>query len=350
MHRAEKLGSVSSGCNVNTTTNRFDFLRLLFAGVVALYHAVFLTKLAPLSPIEMTLAQLAEISIQGFFIISGALVLGSLIRSTSISAYTEKRIRRLYPAYVLVILIPAIISLILFQDVKGVLSYVVPNLGFLNFLGPTLPGLFEGSYAGIVNGALWTLKIEVMFYIAIPIIWLVMKRLPKLQIPMIILMVISAEIWRQFFQYSDHHYASQLARQLPAQIGYFACGMLLWLNWDKIKSSKTWWALLGLALVMLSVLHPYAYIVRAPGLALIIAWVAFASGPALNAAKYGDMSYGVYITHFPIIQMCIVFGLFKTPIIGLTVSLSLTVIASYALWHFVEKRALLPSSHYRNAA
>ena len=84
----------------------------------------------------------------------------------------------------------------------------------------------------------------------------------------------------------------------------------------------------------------FGIVKRAPALALLIACMAFASGPRLDAAKYGDLSYGVYITHFPIIQMCIALGLFATPALGLVVSLGLTLIASYALWHLVEKRAL----------
>ena len=163
-------------------------------------------------------------------------------------------------------------------------------------------------------------------------------------------MVVAAEIWRQFFQNFDHQYAMQMARQLPGQMGYFACGMALWLNWDKIKSSKLWWLLASLVLIAISIAVPQSQIVRAPGLALLIAWIAFAVGPALNAAKYGDMSYGVYITHFPIIQACIALGLFALhPVLGIAAALILTFAASFALWHLVEKRALLPSSHYRQS-
>jgi len=115
-------------------TNRFDFLRLLFAGAVALYHAVFLSGMNKRGAWESGLAQAAELSIQGFFIISGCLVLGSLVRSEKIGLYAEKRFRRLYPAYAVVILIPAFIALVVSTNFKGVLDYVLPNLAFLNFL------------------------------------------------------------------------------------------------------------------------------------------------------------------------------------------------------------------------
>lgn len=334
---------------MSSQPNRFDLLRLLFAGVVAIFHAVFLSGINRRGDWELFLAKASELSIQGFFIISGCLVLGSLVRSQTTSLYAEKRVRRLYPAYVVVILVPALISLILTGNFQKVLSYIVPNLGFLNFIEPALPGLFD-NYAGIVNGALWTLKIEVMFYIALPLIWWFVKKPGKLCVAVYIALFLGAEIWRQFFMHYDHAYSEQLMRQLPGQMGYFAAGMLLNQYWHKLTQPKLWWALLSIVVIALTFMVPILHILRAPALALLIACMAFASGPRLDAAKYGDLSYGVYITHFPIIQMCIALGLFGTPVVGLVVSLGLTLIASYALWHLVEKRALLPSSHYRKTS
>ncbi|MEO0883403.1 MAG: acyltransferase, partial [Pseudomonadota bacterium] len=57
--------------------NRFDFLRLVFASTVFVYHLVTLAALDVRGIWELHLADLAEISIQGFFVISGALVYGS---------------------------------------------------------------------------------------------------------------------------------------------------------------------------------------------------------------------------------------------------------------------------------
>lgn len=332
------------------SVNRFDFLRLVFASAVALYHAVIFSRTAPRSGLEKGLDQLAELSIQGFFIISGALVLGSLVRSERVGLYAEKRIRRLYPAYVVVILVPAIIALLLSGNFQKVLAYILPNLAFLNFIEPTLPGLFD-NYGGLVNGALWTLKIEVMFYFALPFIWWFIKKPGWLCILTYAALFLGAEIWRQFFAHFDHVYSAQFARQLPGQMGYFVCGMLLNQYWHKLKAPKLWWALLALVGIAVSLWRPELHILRPPALALLIAYIAFAAGPALNAARYGDMSYGVYITHFPIIQACIAFGLFAiNPVLGIAAALALTFIASFALWHLVEKRALLPSSHYRKAS
>ena len=138
--------------------NRFDLIRLILAAGVFFYHAVVLTAFAPGSVLESGLAELADVSICGFFIVSGALVSGSLARSASLADYAGKRIRRLYPACAAVLLVPAAISFTLTQDGQGVLRYLAANLSFLNFLEPRLPGLFAGNRFSEVNGALWTLN------------------------------------------------------------------------------------------------------------------------------------------------------------------------------------------------
>ena len=165
-------------------SNRFDFVRLSLASLVFLYHAVVLSSGPAGGRFEAELAVVAELAIQGFFIVSGLLVFGSLERSSSLTDYAGKRVRRLYPAYLVVILIPALVSLILaFGDLAAmgdVLRYLGANAIFLNFLEPDLPGLFEGQRFTAVNGALWTLKIEVMFYLALPVLAWGLGRLKSL--------------------------------------------------------------------------------------------------------------------------------------------------------------------------
>lgn len=74
------------------TDNRFDFIRLFLAASVLVYHGVALGAAVPFSQLELRLAILAEVAIQGFFIVSGLLVAGSLQRSKTIGDYTGKRI------------------------------------------------------------------------------------------------------------------------------------------------------------------------------------------------------------------------------------------------------------------
>jgi len=332
--------------------NRFDLIRLVLATAVFAYHAVALTALDPFGPLESHFALAAELSIQGFFIVSGALVAGSLARSQTLADYAGKRIRRLYPAYAAVILIPAAISLALTLDVAGVGRYLGANLVFLNFLAPDLPGLFADNRFTAVNGALWTLKIEVMFYLALPAIALLMRAFGRAGWIVLALLYAGGEAWRHFVPVLlQHPLAPDLARQLPGQMAFFASGMALWGLWDVAKARPLAFGAAGLLLLAASFAHPALMPLRAAGLAGTIAAVAFLPGPALNAARFGDVSYGVYITHFPILQVMVMAGVFVQLGFGagFAIAALLVFVASFLLWHFVEKPALRPSSHYRQA-
>lgn len=330
-------------------TNNFDFLRLVFACGVFVFHAVILSNIWAGSAIEPALAYIAEISIQGFFIISGMLVYGSLVNSNGIKDYFGKRIRRLYPAYFIVILAPAIISLILTGQFTNVLRYLGANLAFLNFLEPNLPGLFEGQRHSAVNGALWTLKIEVMFYLALPILGFMLARLDKLKWALLTLIYIAAEIWRSQIPGMQVPHVDQIARQLPGQMSFFAVGIALWIVKDIVRKHAIKAGLVGLTLVIISFLQPFEFI-RALGIGGMVAGIAFAHGFHINAARWGDISYGVYITHFPIVNALVALGAFAiSPWLGLTLAAVSVFVASLLLWKFVERPFLRRDSHYRQA-
>lgn len=338
-----------------SSPNRFDLLRLLFAGGVFIYHVVALSGLMPLSATEGQLGHLAELCIQGFFIVSGALVYGSWERSSGLADYAGKRFRRLYPAYFVIIVIPALIAVGLAvaegNSLAGIARYLAANLSFLNFLEPALPGIFEANRFNEVNGALWTLKIEVMFYVALPLLALGLARLGRYWWVGIGLLIAGAFAWRGFVVHLETPYAAQLARQLPGQMMYFAAGMTLWRLWPLAKAQAPTFLGIGLVALALSYL-PMLEALRVLGLAGLIAGLAFLPGPTLNAARWGDISYGLYITHFPIVQLLAALGTFTAfgLVGGLTISVVLVVMVSFALWWLVERPALRKDSHYRTVS
>ncbi len=337
------------------SSNRFDLLRLLFSVGIFVYHAWVLAAVAPFGGVEVALGTLGLLLIEGFFIISGALVYGSLLRSRSMDVYAVKRIRRVYPAYLVVILVPTAVSLVLTggEALAGIGKYLAANLVFLNFLAPDLPGLFEGQRFEEVNGPLWTLKVEVMFYIVLPVIGFVMSRMGRASWILLVLFYAGGEAWRLLIpQLFDHPYAPEVARQLPGQMAFFASGMALWTVWDVAKARPWLFGLAGAVLLAVSFAHPLLEPTRAAGLAGLIAWAAFVPGPALDVARFGDFSYGLYITHFPIIQAMIMVGAFSALPFAAAFVLAgaLSFAASLLLWFFVEKPALRRDSHYRKAA
>lgn len=341
---------------MGTSLNRFDALRLAFASMVFVYHAVALSGLYADMPLERAMALIAELSIQGFFIISGALVYGSWERSRGLADYASKRVRRLYPAYAVVILGPAMVIAVMTFGTPGawqeIAAYLAANLVFLNFLEPSLPGLFEGQRHTEVNGALWTLKIEVMFYLVVPFLAWGLSKMSRYWWIGIGALALGSLIWREAALALDHPLSEQLARQLPGQMIYFAAGMAMWKLWQTARAKAGVLFVIGSVVLTAALLVPQLDMLRALGLFGIIAGIAFVRGPELNAARWGDVSYGVYIVHFPIVQALVGFGLFDALGLagGMAMSAAIVFPISYLLWWWVEKPALRRDSHYRKVS
>lgn len=332
--------------------NNFNLVRLVLAAMVVIYHAVILTR-GPSDPCAASLSLLAELGVQGFFVVSGYLVWLSLERSSSLGVYVEKRARRLVPAYASVILICAAAALLLSpearSDLRAVGAYIGWNLLFLNFLHPDLPGVFTQNPFSEVNGALWTLKIEVMFYLVLPVLAWVLKRAGKARWVALLVLYASAEIWRASWESYAREWSSALevSRQLPGQMSFFIVGIAL-ACWRENFSWRSMLPVIGLILTTLSIAIPAAESVRPLGWGIVVVWLAVGFVRLPNAAAFGDLSYGLYIVHFPIIQTAMAVGLFaENWWLGAAASITSSLVAALLLWHLVEKPALRADSAYR---
>jgi len=332
--------------------NNFDLLRFLLAFTVFLYHAYVLSDAAALSIFNQILS--ADLAVKSFFIVSGFLIFMSYENSRDIRSYFTKRAKRIYPAYFFMILAGATLGLIFTSHARDgffytqLLKYVASNLVFLNVLQPSVPGLFEGNHLQAINGALWTLKIEVMFYLFVPLAVLAFRQFGRL--PMMALFFVGSVIYSMIML----HFANQtglpiyleLQRQLPGQIAFFIAGAATYYYFDKLARYAVWLVPLGLVAFALQDWLPWLAIEPLALAVLVIGFACFL--PHLgDFAKYGDFSYGMYIAHFPILQLLIAYGFFRhEPWGGLLLAAALVLSTAFLLWHWVEKPFLRKSSHY----
>ena len=336
--------------------NNFNLLRLALAVMVALYHAIALSNLAGSHDAEAWLALFAEIGVQGFFVVSGYLVWASLERSSSLLTYAEKRVRRLVPGYATVVVVCAAGALILVpvarEELGAVASYLGWNVGFLNFMAPNLPGVFEGNRFTEVNGALWTLKIEVMFYLILPVLAWFAQRAGGQRWILFAIIYVGAELWRSLLPGIGSAQSGpwiELSRQLPGQMSFFVTGIAL-CAWRKEINWRSMLLPVGGVALVLSILIPQAEALRAAGLGIVAIGFAVAAPRLPDAARLGDLSYGLYIVHFPIIQCVVASGIFRTsPALGFVAAAGASFAAALALWWLVERPALRADSAYRRA-
>ena len=170
---------------------------------------------------------------------------------------------------------------------------------------PSLPGCFDGKFAA-VNGALWTIKIEIAFYVVLPIlIWFFkkMKSLKQLNIALLVFYVLSVLYTFILSRYAnDLHLPKQLANQFPAFVSCFASGMFLFFNWDWILKKIN---LLVVPSVIIFALH---YVLKTEFLMPIsLSLICVFSSTRFTFLSYigskKDYSYPFYLFHFSLIQL-----------------------------------------------
>ncbi len=330
--------------------NNFDIVRTGLALLVLFAHVGALVQM----PEFYWFATLfdADFAVKGFFAISGFLVTRSYLTSSSILDYAGKRIRRIWPAYITTIIICfffcASLSTLNFSDYitdTDSIKYIFANVTFMNFIQPTLPGVFLDNPVHAVNGALWTIKVEVMLYACVPLLALLWRR--DQAILYCLCIVFLSISWVLFFKYGvTFGHREEISRQFPGQLSYFGLGSFL-------SARECWrpmlkYIVLLMVPVLLLVTNPIARIILEPfAYSAIVIWLGTSKQSVANFGKYGDVSYGIYLFHFPIIQALIAIGLFKLyPWGAFMASLVLSVLFALASWNFVELKVLRRSSHY----
>jgi peptidoglycan/LPS O-acetylase OafA/YrhL len=325
--------------------NCFDFLRIFFCVNIVLSH------LAELSQHKSLLFLFDYVSalhgVQGFFVISGFLVAKSYTTTPSLKHYFIKRAKRILPAYFFIIFLAAF-GLFFFSKTNfseyylnfDFLKYIAWNLIFMNFMHPCLPGVFENNLMCAVNGSLWTLKVEEGFYLVLPLLFYIINKTKRTFIILLSVYIFSIAYW---FVMDDLFQKPVLAKQLPGYLAYFAVGIFMFLNLNKVLQNKI--KLLAIAIIgliashflnfQINLLYPAAF-----GILVIVS--AFSLSFFNNFGKYGDFTYGIYVIHFPLIQLFRQYNLFEkyNPYLMSFYILIITLLFAIFSWFVIEKRFL----------
>lgn len=264
----------------------FDYARLAGAVMVLVGHAYVLLGLQP-----PTIAGtgIHEIGVKLFFAISGYLIAASWTTDPQFWRFAEKRARRIMPALLVVVAATVFVVGPIMTTAPDywrdpvTWRYLWRNSLLLPF--HSLPGVFGDNPLPAVNGSLWTLPVEAFCYVLTPA--LVMARAP---------LCIALAV-------------ALLAFPFTGEVAGFGLAG---------ASNVIPWFLIGAAARQLGV--------KAPAVRL----------PALPV----DLSYGLYLTAFPVTQIVIA----MKPQISAPALIA--VVTAYCLplawlsWTFVERPAI----------
>lgn len=321
--------------------NNFDLLRLTAAASVLLIHLHlhFLVPTGTVAPFG-TMAEVVRNlyrffpGVPVFFIISGFLITSSWLGRPDWRRYTRARFLRIYPAYAVAALVCA--ALLVASGFMPTLGWLLGQLSVFGY--NTTPAALLPFGGEAPNGSLWTIPVEVSFYLLLPLL-LSLRHAEKM---VWLLLIISLGLNMNAF--GNNAASSTLA----AMFCYFGVGIIARLNWADIKGGfegkAHWWTL---AHVVNFLLIPHSHLVPAAAIPLVlsltlapmvISW-AFSFRAASKVLCGVDLSYGLYLFHVPLIHT--LRGAGAEGITGVILALGSSLLTALLSWYYVEKPALL---------
>lgn len=313
-----------------------------FAAIFVIVHHAFDLNSDPnewLRVITGGQFDLGAMSVSLFFFASGLFIAKSMEKLKTFSSFFRARFVRIWPPLF------AVVTLCIF--VGSIFSTLPPKMYFFNadtwmyylnavfVLRSGLPGVFGGNiYGESVNGALWTLPVEVLCYIACFIIYK-LKLLEKRKIIFVMgLYLICALIAKHVF--TSLGIALLVSALTPCY--FFLLGHLLYVYRDKVLLDERLFivCLCGLVICFLISLPYLAIGIFFPYILLYLAFMKKQCGSVLSFA--GRYSYTIYLCGFPIQQGVIqLFGGRMNAYMNMLISIPLAIIVGALLHHCVER-------------
>lgn len=330
----------------------FAWLRLIGALTVVIDHSAPLTDSSRLTvfPNSWNLSP-GYIALMGFFAMSGYQISDSWRQDPSWLRFSAKRVLRLWPPLLVVVLVTALVigplvstlNLAEYFSARGTWGYIVHNAG-LYTLQHRLPGVFDHNpWPWSANGAIWTLPMELTGYLLVLGFGVagLFRRAPWLTV---VLMLALIGLDRRFDASIGNpgHGGSFLQVPIGSLVSFlvaFSIGMVLHAYRGKIPLSPfAAWLLVGL---QIAVHTTKAGAVTLPFMAgygaLVLAfhWPARLEG--YDSWVFG--SYGLYVWGFPVQQLLIMAGADTQWSLTMT-ALPLTYLCGWLSWRYIEAPTL----------
>lgn len=258
--------------------------------------------------------------------------------------YFKNRFFRLYPGLFAVTLGGVFIALYAmgFDNFKNQLHIILMWFVFQVTLGQAynLPQFYNFG-VGVINGSLWTITVEIIFYLMVPVIIFFEK---KNQFILVMLIGFSFLIYSEgpsFFNLTIYKNKSifDVLSLTPIVWGWmFGFGILAAKHYQKIQPFIRYFPLLLIPLTFMA-LYGQGVMFESSGNRLGLIYFLCYASLILYVAFYlpsislpFDISYGLYIWHAPVINLLLIMSI---PSMWLGVAVSICI--SFASWFFVEK-------------
>ena len=319
--------------------NNFDLLRLLAATQVILDH-YFQHLNIKLSDFSKEILYLFP-GVPVFFVISGYLISASYERNNKLSIYLKNRLLRILPG-----LWGCIFITIIVISLTGVSFINKQTISWLpcQLIGIIYTPAFLANYGfGSYNGSLWTIPIELQFYILLPLCYRLIPK-TKAQYGFYALLLIFIILNVVYGLNNLSPLISKLLRYSFIPHFYlFLLGIILQrLQLFKSKfiyNKALYWisVYLVFSLLLPQFIHPVFFLVlKNILLAFCIISMAYTLPTiALKLLRTNDISYGIYIYHGLILTVMVQLKLVAYE--NLYLIIGITYVIAWLSWICIEK-------------
>ena len=276
-------------------TTGFDYLRVGLALAVLCIHVINISNHEVWTWLWRSWFAPFYLSVlPAFFVLSGFLVAGSLFRN-SIPQFLSLRALRIFPALAVEITLSALVLGLLVTRLPTGAYLASPEFHayFLNILGDihfTLPGVYSGRP---INLQLWTIPFELECYICLVVLALLgfvaRSRLLAGLVVIGVLLATAIAVHGGWY----HKGWNVPGRMLVIS---FLFGVLAYLFKRSLPYNRFLFAACAAATYLFLSFPDLTFLAAAP-LAYVTVYLGLTRPPRI---PFGDLSYGVYLFHFPI--------------------------------------------------
>jgi peptidoglycan/LPS O-acetylase OafA/YrhL len=332
--------------------NNFNLIRFAAAMQVLVVHSIHHFELA--SPFEPMLRLVP--GVPAFFFLSGYLIYQSYERMHAGGdfGFYVNRVLRIYPA-LLVCFVVSVLSVwatgyfAAHPPPPGrFFAWVAAQVSFVQFFNPDF---MRGYGAGVLNGALWTVSVELQFYALMPIVAWLFRRARVLLVILFVLSVAANLYLRVFPDWSDFRIKLLTVSFVPwiymFLLGSFAAA---WRRTPELTGRIGYLPLIAAYVLSMNfvgdfatnasnAINPVSFVILAVLLLKLAHARLWLPERVNDYFRRNDLSYGLYLYHMPIINLLMV-----TAVAGAMASaaaaMCIGLLAAGMSWYIVERPAL----------
>ena len=331
---------------MNSNINNFDLIRLFAASQVAIIHMA--THFGYSNFFFKVIGTFPGVPI--FFFISGFLIYRSYENSIKNDKkkihFFVNRALRIYPALFFCLIISMIIIWVSGYfgtkelNIIDLLKYFIAQASFFQFYNINY---FRDYGVGVINGSLWTISVELQFYILIPLIYYFLNHFKKISVFILLLIFLIFNILNSHFNEKDLIFFKIINVSFIPWLYMFLLGVIFY----KFKNFSNIYKNLPISLLLMIFLisyfftksfgwgnqiNPVSYFIL--GL-LIIKLATTSPSLSISILKNNDISYGIYIFHMPVINY-LLYKNIDYPL-NFLLAIVLILLLSSISWFFIEK-------------